>query len=98
MRLRSALAAAALVAALAGAAGASPGDLDPTFNNGTILLVDLSDAGANGTEFHASQIVKRFEKQVDSPRARKVHAEDQRARMLSEAEDIELILVGLRGP
>jgi hypothetical protein len=35
---------------------------------------------------------------VDSPRARKVHAEDQRARMLSEAEDIELILVGLRGP
>ena len=55
MRLRSALAAAALVAALAGGAGASPGDLDPSFNSGTILLVDLSDAGANGTEFHAAQ-------------------------------------------
>ena len=44
----------------------------------------------------ALRLVKRFEKQVRSPGALKVHAEDQRARMLNEAEDIELILVGLR--
>jgi uncharacterized delta-60 repeat protein len=46
----------------------------------------------------ALRLVKRFEKQVSSPGALKVHAQDQRARMLTEAEDIELILVGLRGP
>jgi uncharacterized delta-60 repeat protein len=53
--LRAALATAALAAALAGAAGADPGDLDPSFNSGTILLLDLSEAGATGTALSAAQ-------------------------------------------
>jgi hypothetical protein len=42
------------------------------------------------------RLVRRFEHQVQSPAARKVHTLDQRTRMLGEATDIELILVGLR--
>jgi len=42
------------------------------------------------------RLVRRFERKVQSPAARNVHTLDQRTRMLGEATDIELILVGLR--
>lgn len=34
---------------------ATPGDLDPTFNGGHVLLLDLAKSGSNGTELHAAQ-------------------------------------------
>ena len=50
------LATAALLAALPGPAAANPGDLDPTFNGGALVLLDLAKTGSNGTALHAARV------------------------------------------
>lgn len=47
---------AAFVSALAGLSQADPGDLDPTFNGGKVVLLDLAKTAATGTALHAAQV------------------------------------------
>jgi len=47
---------AVLVSTLAGRGLADPGDLDPTFNGGHLVLLDLSKTGDTGTGLAAAQI------------------------------------------
>jgi uncharacterized delta-60 repeat protein len=50
------LACAAVLLVHAGSGIAAPGDLDPTFNGGKLVLLDLSKTAATGTALHSAQV------------------------------------------